>query len=393
MTAKKRIYFENLDGLRFLCFLAVFMFHSFHTDYGYIKESPIYQFVKYDMFGNGNLGVNFFFVLSGFLITYLLIQEKKLNTQIHLRKFWIRRILRIWPLFYFCVFFGFVIFPWLKSAFGQTPNETATVGYYLFFINNFDFIRNGPPDASVLGVLWSVAIEEQFYLLWPVILFFLPIRHYWVAFSAVIVTSLIFRSTHDTRMLHEYHTLSCIGDMAIGAFGAWLISENSRFKERITALNKPAIFGIYILFLLMFLFRDEVLYATHTIRIFERALIAVVILFIILEQCFAVNSFVKMSRFKKISHWGRISYGLYCLHFIGILITTTLMGKFGLNVSLWQVMILETLMALGITIFISEISFTYFESPFLKWKEKFAYITKFNSENTVKNTEGNAEIS
>ena len=69
------------------------------------------------------------------------------------------------------------------------------------------------------------------------------------------------------------------------------------------------------------------------------------------------------------------------------------MGKFGLNESLWQVMILETFIALGITIFISEISFTYFESPFLKWKEKFAYITKFNSENTTKSTEGNVEIS
>ncbi|MBK9047445.1 MAG: acyltransferase [Bacteroidetes bacterium] len=111
----KKVYFENLDGLRFLCFLSVFFFHSFHTEYDFIKDNPVYTFIKKDLFGNGNLGVNFFFVLSGFLITFLLIEEKKLNRQIDLRNFWIRRILRIWPLFYFCVFFGFVMFPMIKE--------------------------------------------------------------------------------------------------------------------------------------------------------------------------------------------------------------------------------------------------------------------------------------
>lgn len=143
---KDKIYFENLDGLRFLCFLSVFFFHSFHTEYSYISNSEAYQFIKIDIFGNGNLGVNFFFVLSGFLITYLLIQEKRTNGQINLKKFWMRRVLRIWPLFYFAVFFGFFIFPLLKSAFGQVPNETATLGYYLAFLNNFDFIKNGSPE-------------------------------------------------------------------------------------------------------------------------------------------------------------------------------------------------------------------------------------------------------
>ncbi|MFT5306585.1 MAG: peptidoglycan/LPS O-acetylase OafA/YrhL, partial [Chitinophagales bacterium] len=194
ISKKKRIYFENLDGLRFLCFLSVFFFHSFHTEYEAISGSAIYHFFKVDIFGNGNIGVNFFFVLSGFLITFLLIEEKKLNGQINLKKFWIRRMLRIWPLFYFCVLFGFYIFPILKTMFGQVPNETANIGYYLLFLNNFDFINNGIPDSSMLGLLWSVAIEEQFYLVWPIILFLLPIKRYWMAFVAIIGVSLVFRA-------------------------------------------------------------------------------------------------------------------------------------------------------------------------------------------------------
>jgi len=370
---KEKIYFENLDGLRFLCFLSVFFFHSFHTEYEYISDSSVYHFIKKDLFGNGNLGVNFFFVLSGFLITYLLIQEKTINGQINLKKFWMRRVLRIWPLFYFAVFFGFVIFPFFKSLFGQTPNETASIGYYLVFLNNFDFIKNGSPDASILGVLWSVAIEEQFYFIWPIILYLLPVNKYWIAFAAIIISSIIFRALNDSYLVHEYHTLSCIGDMAIGALGAWLISTNNKFKSFITKLSIFNIGIIYMLFTAMFLFRDEVLFATFAIRIFERALIAIVIILIILEQSYAKNSLFKLSNFKTISKLGVITYGLYCLHFIGILTTTTITNKLGINTQLWQILLVDTTIALVITILLSKISYKYYEKPFLKFKERFSF--------------------
>jgi peptidoglycan/LPS O-acetylase OafA/YrhL len=373
---KKRIYFENLDGLRFLCFLSVFLFHSFHTESAEIQANWFYQFLTREVFANGNLGVNFFFVLSGFLITYLLIQEKKLNGQIHLKKFWIRRILRIWPLYYFSVFFGFVIFAWLKQFFGETPNETADPLYYVTFISNFDLLRKGLPDASILGVLWSVAIEEQFYLLWPIILFMFPIKRYWIPFTILIVSSLTFRALNDTYMLHEFHTLSCIGDMTIGAFGAWAMSEFKVAKDKISNLKKPIIALIYISFLLIYFFRDEVLFANYGIRIFERAIIASIMLLIILEQNYAKNSFFKMSSFKTISKLGVITYGLYCLHFIGILAVTKVLGKYYPSTELWQVIIVETTLALTITIIISKLSYKYFEQPFLRLKNRFAYITK-----------------
>ena len=116
---KTKIFFPNLDGLRFFCFVSVFFFHSFATRFASIKENGLYHFVKGVLASNGNLGVNFFFVLSGFLITYLLFAEKEKYKKISVGNFYIRRILRIWPLFYFCVFFGFVIFPILKRALGE----------------------------------------------------------------------------------------------------------------------------------------------------------------------------------------------------------------------------------------------------------------------------------
>jgi len=279
-------------------------------------------------------------------------------------------------LFFACVVFGFYIFPVLKYAFGQTPNETASIEYYLVFLNNFDVLFNGLPDASVLAVLWSIAVEEQFYLVWPIILFFLPVEKYWIAFSAIICGSLVFRAFNDTTPYHEIHTLSCIGDMAIGAFGAWAISFKNTFKEKLTKLSHFKIALFYASMLGVFLFRDELLLQNYYLRIVERAFISFVILFVILEQNYAQNSFFKLSRFQLFTSLGKITYGLYCLHFVGILIAVNLTKLIGFNTQLWQVLIVETLLALAITILISAISYRFFEKPFLRLKDKFAYITK-----------------
>lgn len=371
---RDRVFFENLDGLRFLSFLSVFFYHSYYTEHAAIKAHPVYRSLTLDLFGNGNLGVNFFFVLSGFLITYLLIHERTTRGRIDVKWFWMRRVLRIWPLFYLCVFIGFVVFPWSKELLGGVPDETAHLLPYLVFLNNFDMLRHGLPDASVLGVLWSVAIEEQFYFLWPLLLHVLPVRHYWAAFSLVLGGSLWFRYTHRLPMEHEIHTLSCIGDMAIGGFGAWAVHGSGRFKRWIEELPTAGIALIYTAMLGAFLFRDEVLRSGHILPVVERALIAAVILLVILEQNYARRSFVKLSRFPLLGRLGVISYGLYCLHFVGILITINLTRLTGLNTQLWQVVVLEPVVALGLTIVLAQLSYRFYETPFLRLKQRFSHI-------------------
>jgi peptidoglycan/LPS O-acetylase OafA/YrhL len=366
-------YFENLDGLRFFCFLSVFFFHSFITDNINIQHSPIYYFFKKTVFGNGFLGVNFFFVLSGFLITYLLIKEKTTNQYIHIANFWMRRVLRIWPLYFACVFFGFVIFPYLKMFTGGVPRETANPWYYISFLSNFDYIKKGLPDAQGLGVLWSVAVEEQFYFAWPLILSIFPVKRFWIPLLVILTGSLVFRALYDVPVLHELHTLSCIGDMALGGLGAWLILESGSFKKAICNIPKWLIFLIYASFVFVFLFRDEFLLSTYWMRVFERLIISGIMLLIILEQCYAQHSFYKMGNFKIPTRLGIVTYGLYCLHFIVISATLGLTKLAGWNTKVWQVVFLETILALGISVAVSLFSYRFFETPFLNLKERFAF--------------------
>lgn len=179
------MYFPNLDGLRFYAFLAVFFAHSFWTEFDYISNNQLFSLLKIVAY-KGVLGVNFFFVLSGFLITYLLLEEKAATGKIDILAFYMRRVLRIWPLYYFVIFVGFVLIPYVQSRLGQPTPESANLFQYLFFIGNF----GDKPTSAVLGILWSIAVEEQFYLVWPIVFSLVPPRFYRFLFPVIIAVSI-----------------------------------------------------------------------------------------------------------------------------------------------------------------------------------------------------------
>ncbi|MBX9852965.1 MAG: acyltransferase [Cytophagaceae bacterium] len=378
INSKPHVFFPNLDALRFFCFIAVFFFHSFATSYESVLRNPTYGFIKYDLFRNGNLGVNFFFVLSGFLITYLLFVEKENLGKISIRKFYMRRVLRIWPLFYFCVLFGFLIFPFLKSLLGgQASAETATPIYYILFLNNLEFAYKGLPDSSVLVILWSVAIEEQFYLVWPWIIQYIKIKQLPYIFIAIIICSFGFRLINaKNEIILEVHTLSCISDLSMGGLGAYLIFYSEKFKHQIESLSTWFIVFIYAACFLVFFFRADIFSYNVFLIAFERLIISILFLLIILEQNFSRNSIFKLHVLKIISKLGQYTYGLYCLHMICILIIATVLSKLGWNKSTWQVLVLEGGISLALTIGAALISYHFYEKKFLKIKDFFAVVKK-----------------
>src|SRR5215208_8125673 len=155
--AYSRRHFHSFDALRFFAFLKVFLLHL-----------PIVAFPTFNFISNGGgIGVIFFFVLSGFLITYILLSEKEVTGSVDLRRFFLRRILRIWPLYYLMVAFAFIT-PYILSILnigfskeGYEPNWIMS----LCFLENYQMIlTRDHPNVSPLGVTWSLCIEEHFYL-------------------------------------------------------------------------------------------------------------------------------------------------------------------------------------------------------------------------------------
>lgn len=383
VVRKKQLYFfPTWTGCAF-SFLAVFLYHCYLSFFSNLKiiAPGFYNTIEF-LFRHGYLGVNFFFVLSGFLITYLLLREKELNGSIHVGKFYARRILRIWPLYYLCIIIGFVLFPVMKQLTGESSVESASPVYYALFLANFDYMHTWPvkPEAILLSVLWSVAVEEQFYLTWPLLLSLITRKFFPFIFPAIILLSLLFRSfyTNDSETDHAvryFHTFSLIGDMAVGGLFAYLLSFENRFHRFITDMPKSLIAGVYVCTFLIVLFKS-LLFTCGVPVVFERLVIAVFFGLIIAEQNFSRNSLFKMGNYKIVTRLGIYTYALYCLHLLGMYGTVKVIGILNLSLENWMVAIAASIIALVLSVVISYGSYHLFEKWFLRLKDKFAFIVK-----------------
>jgi peptidoglycan/LPS O-acetylase OafA/YrhL len=377
---KLKVFFPNLDALRFISFLLVFGFHIYKTIYSKYStdgtEMPALLNVLKAVFQNGYLGVNLFFVLSGFLITYLLIRENETRGRINVGKFYMRRILRTWPLFYLSVFFGFVVFPYIAAPLGVTQAETANPLYYLFFLNNFDMINAGPPNALILAILWSVAVEEQFYLFWPLFMRIFRLKHLKYLCISIIIGSIAFRIlNYNDQFALYFHTFAVIGDIAFGGLLAYFTSHDNKFRSLIVRLPRAYIIALYSGAIGLLLFRQYI-FISPALVIFERMILALFFGFIILEQNFSERSLFKLSNLKLVTRLGVYSYGLYCLHFIGIYLAFLFVDQFSFNQSTGSIFVLKPMLSLAITLLLSILSYHYFEKRFLAYKGRFGIVVK-----------------
>lgn len=317
----------------------------------------------------GTFGAVFFFVLSGFLITFLLFEEYKRNDKINIYGFYVRRVLRIWPLYFLTVLLGFVVYPFALNIAGYSVSESANAWTYLLFGANFDHIYNAFPTNGMLGVQWSVCVEEQFYLLWPLFMFFFVKSKYfpYLALAIVIISHLLHQVFFADIEGGIYHLVSCFRYLALGACLAWLAFHKPKWlMEQLVRIPKVAMAAIYIGGLgLMFLYHP----LAKNVPFFEQCAELIYALFftvVILEQCYSSRSILKLGKSKILTWLGKISYGLYLLHMVAIYAVMHLLPTDVIWIPI------KIVSAVGLSIAISYLSYTFFESYFLKLKERFS---------------------
>ncbi len=163
-----RYYCPELDGLRFLAFFLVFLHHV--PLYGQGKPMLLARFGPY-----GWMGVDLFLCLSSFLISKLLLLEWQSTGTISLGRFYVRRSLRIWPLYFLMCLLGFVVFPCLGYAPTFGDHDYAELVHhfllpYLTFFGNWATAHYNYAPSQALFLLWTISLEEQFYIIWPLVL-------------------------------------------------------------------------------------------------------------------------------------------------------------------------------------------------------------------------------
>jgi peptidoglycan/LPS O-acetylase OafA/YrhL len=370
----KRPHFNNLDALRFLAAFSVLLFHFFSDLKSFIpniEHNTLYKGITL-FTSKGLLGVNFFFVLSGFLITYLILFEVKHQHSFNLKHFLIRRTLRIWPLYFIIFCIGFFLSPLLFSDY-DTKHHAVN---YLFFLANFDEIWHGANDSiNFLTSPWSVAVEEQFYLIWGILLLGLSKLKKFNLITLIVILlsiSFVFRfMNYDDFRIIYYHTLSVMPDILIGALLAHFYLKKSDWLVKLKSLSKLKIIIIYLIGFSLILLKNKIF--TGQLIIIERYVFALFFAFILLEQFYFKHSFFKLGRLKVFNHLGKVSYGLYMYHLVVLFALQKLMINLTNEFNINHYIIIITYFTLGIlgTYALSLFSYHVIEKPFLTLKKRF----------------------
>lgn len=370
MNSNSNIYFSGLNGLRFFAALAVVITHI-ELIKGQMYFKNLWDTNKL-IFELGGLGVVFFFVLSGFLITYLLLEEKKVSGTISVKKFYLRRILRIWPLYYLIIILGFFILPMvpfidipflsrhLNNDFGSN-----FLMYILLFPNlAFAFFGAVPH----IGQTWSIGVEEQFYILWPWLIKYSKnvLRTLLVFMVLFILLKILvlflvrtFPGNETLAVIKPFLAMTKMESMAIGGIGAYLLFHKMYIQR---LYNNFILIGSIVLCVLLVYFTPAFIQdGIHLVY-------SVLFLIIIINVSTNPDSFLRLENriFKML---GNISYGIYMYHMIVIALVIGTLKKLQFHVDnsvLSQIIVYSACLLL--TILISWISYNFFERIFLKLK-------------------------
>jgi peptidoglycan/LPS O-acetylase OafA/YrhL len=369
----QRFYRPELDSLRFFAFFGVFIFHIIPND-AYFYQSHHFLFpaivpVVCALASSGAYGVDLFFALSAFLITTLLIREEAVRGTIDVRAFYVRRILRIWPLYFFFIAVAALVPLWDQTQHLGWP----FIAGYLLLSGNWIYISLGLPH-SIAGPLWSVSIEEQFYLIWPLALRRLSRRKLvFIVITLLLLANIVRAWLVYSRVLGaaiEYNTIARIDPIALGILVAYFLGSEApllSFFGRLTLAIASVAVWCLVASHTSLNAQTEVAPAMGTL--IGRPLVALGAAGLLVATIGAPAAGVRALTHPWLTYLGRISYGLYVYHAAGLLLAghlfhTNSVKAFGAY----------ALTAFALTVCFSAFSYRWLETPFLKLKEGFAVV-------------------
>ena len=324
--------------------------------------------VFYHYFGikiiNGHYGVVLFFVLSGFLITYLLLDEKKINSTINIKKFYFRRIFRIWPLYFLILIISSLNFL-INNSFSELLN---IIPFFILFIPNVAFALGiGLKYASIL---WSIGSEEQFYLIWPWLLKGFKTRNFIIINLIIIIVWTIgphildfinYNYLNEGELMKngvKIMTRISLNSMATGAIFACILFQKNNITKILYSISLQLINIILIIFLLFFKILPFLAFVDQ--------IYAFLFGILIINLAGNKKTIINLEN-KWLNYLGKISFGIYVFHLIMIDLTYYLATFIDYKINNHLLLIFS----LTLTIILSSISYTFFEKPFIVLKNKY----------------------
>jgi peptidoglycan/LPS O-acetylase OafA/YrhL len=403
----ERVYFRGLNAIRALAAMFVIWWHieEYKGHFQVMNDTPESWFflARYGMAGNDAVLV--FFVLSGFLITYLLLMEVKTDGQINIPKFYLRRTLRIWPVYYMVVLLGFVLVPIvIKVTDFSGFYISVSNGFLQKFLLFFFFLPNVAHALRIFPIglmhLWTIGVEEAFYVFWPQLAqrfrrnILIPIVGILVFRLLVLYLFKLFVPSDTSATLEGFNLFLLIltkypfEGMAIGALGAYILFN--RKEHILNLIYHPVSKAVILLLLLLNISLIRMVSLIPTLGMFTEILFACLYISFILNL---VNDrkFLPFLDRPIFDFLGKLSYGIYMYHMFVIYFLLIFFEKIQwTDNSFFYNVVLYSLTTLG-TVGVAYISYRWLETPFLNLKKKFQTVESAASQDGVVSTQAEAK--
>jgi peptidoglycan/LPS O-acetylase OafA/YrhL len=372
-------HYPAIDGLRGVAVLLVMWFHSSYFVMITI-DKPLggVSWAYYIFSVMGETGVDLFFVLSGFLITGILIDT--CHQKHNFRNFYIRRILRIFPLYYGVLF---VFLAYFLYIFGLDGLDHGKIGLHLFYLQNWMFSHNAD-QFILLDHTWSLAVEEQFYLLWPLVLLSFykagKMRPAMLLCLGLIALSWCLRLYLGWNEAYKWaytFTPARFDNLAFGALLSLLCIQKSPWLKHLRKVS-PYIIAVCFVMVstLMFLGAmksGDVEGANHASVVYGLIIFSVLhaslLAYVFLNP--TTNLLNCILSIKPMRMLGKISYGLYLFHVPVMMIGVRFLYD-NSSLGYWPAHVIVLLGGGGVSFLMAYLSYHFYEKLFLRLKDKFA---------------------
>jgi len=320
---------KELDGLRGIAIIMVFLYHCLPRSL-FISNNA-YTYFIYRLSNMGWSGVDLFFVLSGFLITSILLRSK--DKPNYFVNFYARRILRIFPLYYFSLILIFTTLPFINAK-DFLVISNFQIWYYLY-IQNWITALSLINIPSYFGHYWSLAIEEQFYVIWPAIIYNLKNKYILIVCGIITTMSLFYRlysflSTKDENIGNylAFSSITRIDGLMIGAFVAVMLYDG-RLNDKLVGYAK-ILSALSVILISLFILNNtaSIIWNNPPMLIFGFTVLGVLAgCLVIISILSPYTSFLRLLlRGSVLSFFGKYSYAMYIFHFPIILAYVFLFG-------------------------------------------------------------------
>lgn len=368
-------YFKGLNALRFFAAYLVVIHHAeqIRMKYG------LFHLKEYSLFNNGGLAVTFFFVLSGFLISYLLFKESDITNTISVKKFYFRRILRIWPLYFLIVIIGIIFLPYILDFIGYSYSLPYSFNdVILYYILFSPFMVNIFYGHHLIEPLWSIGVEELYYIVWAPLFKFLRNYILPIIILIIFVRSLLMYASflgYFDPVIQRLIKMLRFEAMAIGGLGAYLIYNYSSILTHFL-FSRLSQF-LLIIFVLLRIFAFKLLVAQSvvfnflfTTPVISQLVIMIIFAWLIINISLNPKSIVRLDN-KILNFLGNISYGIYMYHMLVIFGIVIFFKQYLLIMNSFPSSIIFYLLITTLVIIVSYLSKRFFEDYFLSFKKRF----------------------